>query len=71
MIETPWMTTEEAADYLRTNRRVLEQWARRGVITRWYPGGIRSPRYHKDNLDALMVPHTPDTTEDAPATADE
>lgn len=63
MIETPWLTTQEAAEYLRITRRVLDQWVKRGEIVRHYPGRIRSPRFHRDHLDALMRPGSPDADE--------
>lgn len=57
MIETPWLTKDQAAEYTGVNRRTIERWVVLGLLTKYHPGDLkRSPRYKRDELDALMTP---------------
>jgi hypothetical protein len=53
-IETPWMTTAEAAAYLRRSPLTLANWRREKIGPPWHqPGGERgNVMYHRDELDA-------------------
>lgn len=49
-MSTPWLTTAEAAKYIKVNRRVLERWARaKKVRSARTPAG--DYRFHTDWLD--------------------
>lgn len=51
-----WLTTGEAAAYLRTKRRTLLKWVREGSIKAWPLHGIarRTWRFRKEDLDAAL-----------------
>jgi hypothetical protein len=53
-IETPWMTTSEAAAYLRRSPLTLANWRREKAGPPWHqPGGEHGNIiYHRDELDA-------------------
>ena len=53
-IETPWMTTAEAAAYLRRSPLTLANWRREKVGPPWHqPGGEHGNIiYHRDELAA-------------------
>ena len=50
---SPWLTAQEAADYLRISRRALYQAVRRGQIPRHHFG--RRLRFRREELDAALV----------------
>jgi excisionase family DNA binding protein len=50
---TPWMTTSEAADYLRVPRGTFRQLTARGGPPRHREG--RRLYFHRDELDAWML----------------
>ncbi len=52
-IETPWMTTDEAAVYLRRSARTLTAWRGNKIGPPWHqPSGPRGDvMYHRDELD--------------------
>jgi excisionase family DNA binding protein len=56
--ETPskWMTTAEAAAYLRTKPRTLLKWVREGSIKAWPLHGTarRTWRFRKEDLDTAL-----------------
>ena len=51
-----WMTTAEAAAYLRTKPRTLLKWVREGAIEGWPLHGTmrRTWRFRKEDLDAAL-----------------
>jgi hypothetical protein len=53
-IETPWMTTAEAAAYLRRSPLTLANWRREKIGPPWHqPAGERgNVMYHREELDA-------------------
>jgi hypothetical protein len=53
-IKTPWMTTAEAAVYLRRSPMTLANWRRDKIGPPWHqPGGEHgNVVYHRDELDA-------------------
>lgn len=53
---SPWKTRQEAAEYARVTVGSIDRWARNGDLTRYYPRGTRSVRFHRDELDSLMIP---------------
>lgn len=63
--DSPWKTRTESAEYARVSVGTIDRWAREGDLTRHYPRGTRSVRFHRDELDRLMVPART-TTEKAP-----
>ena len=55
---SPWMTTKEAAHYLRCSTRQIDNLTDRGLLTarRQDPTSSRSPRlYHRKHLTAYLV----------------
>ncbi len=51
-----WLTTAEAAAYLRTKPRTLLKWVREGSIKAWPLHGIarRTWRFRKEDLDSAL-----------------
>ncbi len=61
-----WMTTAEAAAYLRTKPRTLLKWVREGSIKAWPLHGTtrRTWRFRKEDLDSALgfvAPQTADS----------
>jgi excisionase family DNA binding protein len=54
--QNEWMTTVEAAAYLRTKPRTLLKWVRAGSIKAWPLHGAkrRTWRFRKEDLDAAL-----------------
>ena len=55
---SPWMNTQEVADYLRCSPRKVEELTRLGLLPfkRQDPTSPRSPRlYHRRHLTAFLV----------------
>ena len=53
-----WMTTHEAAEYLRCSTRKIEDLTRRGLLpfSRMDPTSPKSPRlYHRRHLDKYLL----------------
>ena len=48
-LETPWLTRAQAASYIGVTPWTLDQWRKAGKIA---PSG--APRYHRDDLDAVI-----------------
>lgn len=56
MLESPWMTKTQSAKYLGVSISTFDRYVREGLLVKHYPGGIKTPRYRREQLDALMVP---------------
>jgi excisionase family DNA binding protein len=54
--ESPWLTPEEAARYLKVHVTTLYAWARAGRVRRYTLAGGTTARYRREELDALMQP---------------
>ncbi len=52
-IRSPWLTPEQAAEYLKTTIGTLKSWRATGKGPRFH-GSHRFVRYHTDELDAFM-----------------
>lgn len=54
---TPWMTTEEAAQYLKVKRRTLLLLVRQGKVKAYPALGIRRRvwRFRREDLDAYLL----------------
>jgi len=54
---SPWMTTDEAADYLKIKPRTLQRWARVGKIKAYaFPGNRRKVwRFLRADLDTMLA----------------
>jgi excisionase family DNA binding protein len=52
-----WLTTEEAAAYLKVKPRSLLIWVRQGKITAWALSGLRRRvwRFRREDLDASLL----------------
>ncbi|MBZ5613237.1 MAG: helix-turn-helix domain-containing protein [Acidobacteriia bacterium] len=59
-IESPWLTSREAASYLRVDHRTLLAWARQGTVKGHVLSGTRRHvwRFLRSDLDAKLVPPT-------------
>jgi len=54
--DSPWLTHAEAAAYLRVHPRTISRWADAGRLTKRQIDGLRSVRFARAELDALVVP---------------
>ncbi len=54
---TPWLTSEEAAQYIKVNPRTLLAWARQGKVKAFALSGTHRHiwRFKQDDLDATMA----------------
>ncbi len=50
-VETPWLTTDEAATYLRRSPRTLANWRFEKRGPPWHCTGAGGVVYHRDELD--------------------
>jgi excisionase family DNA binding protein len=57
---SPWMTRDAAAEYMSVSPFTIDRWVREGRLVRHRIEGIRSVRYARRELDALVVPATPE-----------
>jgi excisionase family DNA binding protein len=57
-LEHEWLTTEEAARYLKVHRETLRRWARRGVAPAVKFGNRGGFRFKREELDRFMERHT-------------
>lgn len=55
-METQWLTSEEAARYLKVNRRTLLEWVRQGKVKAFRLSGIIRHvwRFRREDLDAML-----------------
>lgn len=53
-IPTPWLTTEEAAEYLSSTGNTLRQWRSNGEGPKYCIVKSRLVRYHVNDLDAFV-----------------
>jgi len=51
-----WLTRQEASKYMKVAPRTLDRWVAEGRVTRYHIDGIRSVRFHQDDLDAMHKP---------------
>ncbi|WP_038650808.1 helix-turn-helix domain-containing protein [Roseicyclus elongatus] len=51
---SPWLTTEQAANYLSVSTGTLANWRSAGNGPRYKAVG-RLVRYHRDDLDAFLM----------------
>jgi excisionase family DNA binding protein len=56
MIDSPWLTREEAAAYLKINERTLDRYRSAGQIQAHKLAGTQSIRYRQDELDGMLKP---------------
>lgn len=56
-ISTQWLTSKEAADYLKIQRRTLLQWARSGKVKGYVLSGLDriTWRFLIPDLDAMLT----------------
>jgi len=59
-VTSPWMTTDEAAAYLKIRPRTLQMWARLGKITACPLSGSKRRvwRFLQADLDGTIVSHS-------------
>ena len=58
MQNSEWMTADEAAEYLKVDRRTLLEWARQGKAKGFQLSGTKRHvwRFRQLDLDAMLVP---------------
>jgi excisionase family DNA binding protein len=49
-----WLTTKEAAAYLKVHPKTLYRYVRSGMLRQYQPAGIGRPRFRREDLDALL-----------------
>jgi excisionase family DNA binding protein len=52
-----WLTTEEAAQHLRIERRTMSEWARQGKVPAYRLSGVQRTtwRFRKSDLDDMLT----------------
>jgi len=50
---SPWLDTEEAAEYLKAKPGTLKNWRHRGEGPRYHVINKRLVRYHRADIDAF------------------
>ena len=58
LVENEWLTTHEAALYLKLHRETLRRWARRGVAPSVKFGNRGGFRFKREELDRFMEERT-------------
>ena len=58
MQKIEWMTAEEAAEYLKVERRTLLEWTRQGKVRGFQLSGMKRHvwRFRQPDLDAMLIP---------------
>jgi len=58
MQKSEWMTAEEAAEYLKVERRTLLEWVRQGKAKGFRLSGTMRHvwRFRQPDLDAMLIP---------------
>jgi excisionase family DNA binding protein len=57
--DSNWLTTEEAARYLKVNVGTLRRWAREGVIPAAKLGNRGGFRFRREDLDRFLESRRP------------
>lgn len=57
MQKNGWMTAEEAAEYLKVERRTILEWARQGKVRGFKLSGTKRHvwRFRQPDLDAMLI----------------
>jgi excisionase family DNA binding protein len=55
-VQTPWLTRREAAEYVRVSLETFDRWVAAGKVRKHKVADIQSVRFHREELDALMIP---------------
>ena len=65
IVESQWFTSDEAARYLKINRRTLVEWARQGKLKAYKLSGVIRHvwRFRQSELDAMLCPSSADPAE--------
>lgn len=53
-VQSPWLTIQEAADYLRVSVSAVTTLTNRGQLRTYAPKGMKVVRYSRSDLDKLM-----------------
>lgn len=64
-MESPWMSSDQAAQYLQIDRRTLLEWARQGKVKGYKLSGVIRHvwRFRQADLDAMLCPSSADSAE--------
>jgi excisionase family DNA binding protein len=55
-IVRPWLTADEASEYLQVTVRTLDRYREAGLLPAYRLGGKRAVRFRTSDLDALAEP---------------
>lgn len=53
---SPWMTIQEAAEFLRVTEHTIHAWARAGKITKYRVAGFNTVRVKRADIQKLVEP---------------
>ena len=56
---SPWVTKQEAAEYLRCTPHTIDGYAKQGLLQRYHVAGWKTTRFKRADLDALVRPVAP------------
>ena len=59
-MESPWLSSEQASQYLQVDRRTLLEWTRQGKVKGYKLSGVLRHvwRFRQSDLDAMLCPMT-------------
>ena len=59
-MDTPWLSSDQAAQYLQIDRRTLLEWARQGKVKGYMLCGVIHHvwRFRQSDLDAMLCAMT-------------
>ena len=59
-MNSPWLSSEQAAQYLQIDRRTLLEWARQGKVKGYKLSGVIRHvwRFKVEDLNAMLCPMT-------------
>ncbi len=65
VVASQWLTSDEAARYLKINRRTLVEWARQGKLKAFKLSGVIRHvwRFRQSDLDAMLCPSSADSAD--------
>jgi excisionase family DNA binding protein len=64
-MESPWLSPDQAAQYLQIDRRTLLEWARQGKVKGFKVSGVIRHvwRFRQADLDAMLCPSSADSAD--------
>jgi excisionase family DNA binding protein len=64
-VDSPWLSSDQAARYLQIDRRTLLEWARQGKVKGYKLTGVIRHiwRFRQSDLDAMLCPSSAGSAE--------